>query len=94
MIEELAQGPRLLGAARLGAVDGVEGLVEEEANGPGGVDPARAVEVEGRVVVEEGQNIDDDEGEAGEGDLLSELVGYFVASEAVPYRCTYSRWER
>lgn len=58
----------MLGAPGLGAVAGVEGLVEEEAEGPGGVDPGRAVGVEGGVVVEEGGDVEEDEEEAAEGD--------------------------
>lgn len=53
---------------RLGAVDGVKGLVEEEAYGPTVVDPWRAILVKGRVVPQEGEKVGNDEREAAESD--------------------------
>lgn len=49
---------------RLCAIYGVKGLVEEEADGPACVDPARTFLVEGRVVVEKGEQVSYDEAEA------------------------------
>lgn len=50
--------------SRLGAVDSIESLVEEEADGPAVVDPRRAVLIESRVVPQERQDIENDEQEA------------------------------
>lgn len=58
------------GYSRLRAIDGVKGLVEEEADGPGIVDPRRAVLVQGGVVPEEGEEVEDDEHEAAQGDQV------------------------
>ena len=73
---------------RLGAVYRVEGLVEEEAQSPGCVDPGWHVLVEGRVVPEEGEEVDDDEAEAGEGDGIGrhgegEAADYYIVVEGL-----------
>ena len=56
------------GDIRLGAVNGVECLIEEEANGPGVVHPWWAVLVKRRVIPEQRQQVGDDEGETGKSD--------------------------
>jgi hypothetical protein len=60
--------------ARLCAVDCIESLVEEESDGPAEIDPGRTVGVEGRVVPEQSEEVDDHEAEATEGDLPHSLV--------------------
>lgn len=54
---------------RLGSVHSVKGLVEEKADCKGPVHPGRHVLVHCRIVPQHGQEVDDDEAEAGEGDL-------------------------
>lgn len=54
--------------SRLRSVNGVKGLVQEQADGPRVVDPGRAIGIQARVIPQEGQEVGDDKGEAGEGD--------------------------
>ncbi|KAL8992640.1 MAG: hypothetical protein Q9188_007540, partial [Gyalolechia gomerana] len=51
---------------RLGAIDSVKGLVEEETNGKGPIYPRRHILVHCRVVPQHGQEVDYDEAEARE----------------------------
>lgn len=53
---------------RLSAVDGIKGLVQEQANGPAVVDPARTILVEAWIVPQQRQEVDDDKRKAGECD--------------------------
>lgn len=53
-----------MSAAGLRAVDGIEGLIEEEADGPAAVDPGRDVSVHTRRVPEHCKEVCNDEGEA------------------------------
>lgn len=55
---------------RLGAIDGIKGLVNEQAGGPCVVDPRRTILVERRVVPEQGEEVGDDEHEARQGDQV------------------------
>lgn len=50
------------------SINGVKGLVQEQADGPRIVDPRRAIGIQARVIPQQGQEVGDDEGEAGEGD--------------------------
>lgn len=68
VVEEFAERTGLAGTPRLGAVAGIEGLVEEETDGPGGIDPRRTVLVKAGVVPEEGEEVHDDEAKTREGD--------------------------
>lgn len=68
MIKQLPQRATLPRPPRLAAIDRIERLVQEQADGPAVVDPAGAVLVEGGVVPEQGEEVRDDEEEAGEGD--------------------------
>jgi hypothetical protein len=54
---------------RLHAIYGIEGLVQEQANGATGIDPGRAVRVQVRVVPHDREEINHHEHESGEGDL-------------------------
>lgn len=56
---------------RLGAIDGVEGLVQEKSDGKGEVDPRRHVLVHRGIIPQHGQKIDNDEAKARQGDLGS-----------------------
>lgn len=83
VIKQLAQRTTLMRATGLGAIDRVESLVDEQAGGPGGVDPGRAVEIQARSEVEHREQVGDDEAEArqrdhvgrhAEGEQLNDLV--------------------
>ncbi len=54
---------------RLGAVDRVEGLVQEKSDSKGPVDPRRHILVHGGVVPQHGQEVDNDKAEARQCDL-------------------------
>ena len=47
----------------------VKGLVQEKPDGPGCVHPGGHILIEGRVVPQQGEEVDDDKAEAGQGDL-------------------------
>lgn len=70
VVKEFTEWAGLAGAASLGTITRIKGLVEEKAERPGSVDPRRAVGVEGGVVPEESEEVDYNEGEAGEGDKV------------------------
>ena len=59
---------------RLSAINGVESLVEEEADSPSPVDPNGTVLVHVWGVVEHGADVRNDKTEARKSDLLSLLV--------------------
>lgn len=59
--------PRLY--VRLCTINCVKGLVQEKSNGPRGVHPGGHILIEGWVVPKQGQEVDNDEAEAGQGDL-------------------------
>ena len=56
------------GNVRLRSIHGIKSLVQEQPDSPAVVDPARAVLVECWSVPQQGQEVDDDEHESGEGD--------------------------
>lgn len=56
---------------RLGAIDGVEGLVQEKSDCKGPVDPWRHILVHRRVIPQHGQKVDNDEAKARQCDLGS-----------------------
>lgn len=68
VVKQLAQRTALLRPPSLATVDGIESLVQEQAEGPAVIDPAGAILVEGGVVPQQGEEVDDDEHEAREGD--------------------------
>lgn len=68
LVPSCGEAAPVKGDVRLGAVNGVECLVEEETDGPAEVDPWWAVLVERRIVPEQGQQVGDDKGEARQGD--------------------------
>jgi hypothetical protein len=53
----------------LRSIHGIEGLVKEEAYGPGQIDPRRTVGVEAGIVPKHGQDIDNHKTKAGKGNL-------------------------
>ena len=69
VVEKLAQWSTLMSSSCLRAVHRVKGLVQKQANGPGQVHPWRTIGIESRVVPQHGQNIDDHEAEACQGNL-------------------------
>ena len=54
---------------RLGAIDRVEGLVQEKSDSKGPVDPRRHILVHGGVVPQHCQEVDNDKAEARQCDL-------------------------
>lgn len=55
---------------RLAAIDSIEGLVEEQANGPTCINPSRHVLIHSRRVVEHRQDVYDNKREPAEGNLI------------------------
>ncbi len=71
---------------RLGAIDGIEGLVQEKSDGKGEVDPWRHVLVHGGIIPQHGEKIDNDEAKARQGDLGSSLKIRGVTGATEPAR--------
>ena len=69
MIEQFSQWPALLRSPRLRAIDSIKRLVQEQANGPAGIHPRRAVLIESRRVPQEGKEVCDDETKSAKCDL-------------------------
>lgn len=69
MVKEFSQWATLACSPRLGPIHCVECLVQEKTDGPGGVNPGRAVCVKTWIVPEERQKIDDYKAETSEGNL-------------------------
>jgi hypothetical protein len=65
MIKQFSERPGLAGAPGLRAVAGIKGLVKEQAESEGGVNPAGTIAVKSGVVPEEREEVDDDEEKAG-----------------------------
>jgi hypothetical protein len=55
---------------RLHAVNGVERLVQKQPHSPADINPWRAILIQCRRIVKQGQEVRDDEGEAGQCDLV------------------------
>ena len=68
MIEQLPQRPALMRSPSLRPIHSIKSLIQKEPNGPRSVHPSWHILIERRVVPEEGQEIHDDEAEAGERD--------------------------
>jgi len=62
--------PEETGRIRLGSVNCIKRLVQKEADRPAVVYPGRAVLIERGIIPEKGQEVGDDEHEAGEGDKV------------------------
>ena len=73
MIEQFTKRTALVSSAGLTSIHSVECLVKEESNSPAGVHPSWTVLVQCRCVPEHGEEIDDNEAEAREGNLIWDI---------------------
>jgi hypothetical protein len=69
MVKQLTKRTALVSSAGLTSIHGVECLVKKESNSPAGIHPAWTVLVQRWCVPEQGEEIDDNEAEAREGNL-------------------------
>lgn len=76
VIKELTKRSGLLSPPGLSSVASIKGLVEKQADGPGCVDPGRTIRVEGRVIPEQREEVDDDERETGESNQVRSTAYY------------------
>lgn len=56
---------------RLHPIHGIKRLIQKQSHRPTDVDPRRTIPVQRGIVIQHGQEIDDHEGEAGEGNLTT-----------------------
>lgn len=106
MVKQFAQWTALTRPAGLSPVHRVESLVEEQANGPGQVNPRGAVGIEVWIVPQHREDIGNHEAKAGEGDLCIQSArscekgnggaykigpGQLLAPPFIPWnRCTHA----
>jgi hypothetical protein len=80
VVEQLAKWTALLCPSCLCSIYCIEGLVKEQANCPGQVNPWRTVLIKCRVVVDECYDVNNDEAETAQGDLAGNLAASSVNS--------------
>ena len=73
MVEQFTKWTTLTGPACLCSVHSIKSLVEEQANGPGQVDPGRAIGIKSRIVPQHGQDIDNHKTKSSEGNLVGQV---------------------
>jgi hypothetical protein len=71
MVEQLSKRSALMSPTRLRAVYRIECLIQEQSNREGKVDPWRHILVQGWVEPQHGNEVQDDEAEAGQCDLCT-----------------------
>lgn len=74
MVEQLTKGATLVCPPSLCTIYCIEGLVKEQADREGQVYPRGHVCIEGRVIPEHGEEVQDDEAETSQGDLSRQFM--------------------
>ena len=68
MIEQLPQRPTLMRPSRLRPINRIKRLIQKQSNCPTRIHPRRHILIKRGIIPKQGQEVEDDEGEAGKGD--------------------------